>query len=83
MPLYADTETPETSLPALTEGLRAHLQLSVLVLGMGEDMHTASLFPGGDLLEQALSPGAPPLLPLRAAGAAEPSPHRESAGGPP
>jgi 6-phosphogluconolactonase len=72
VPLYAPTETPEESLPALTEGLRAHLPLTVAVLGMGEDMHTASLFPGGDLLGLALSSDAPPLLPMRASGAGEP-----------
>ena len=38
---------------------------------MGADMHTASLFPGGDNLEEALSSNAPTLLPMRAAGALE------------
>jgi 6-phosphogluconolactonase len=44
----------------------------VLLLGMGADMHTASLFPGADKLEQALSPDAPILMALRAAAAGEP-----------
>ena len=37
----------------LAEGLRPHLPISVLLLGMGADMHTASLFPGADRLEEA------------------------------
>ena len=53
-------------------GLSAALPLTVLVLGMGEDMHTASLFPGADRLAEALSPDAPPVLPISAPGAAEP-----------
>ena len=39
---------------------------------MGGDMHTASLFPGADLLEKSLADDAPTLLPMRAAGAGEP-----------
>ena len=35
-------------------------------------MHTASLFPGADQLELALSSDAPSLLAMRAAGAPEP-----------
>ncbi|MEM7615900.1 MAG: 6-phosphogluconolactonase, partial [Pseudomonadota bacterium] len=46
--------------------------LDCCVLGMGEDMHTASLFPGADRLTEALAPDAPPLLPMRAPGAPEP-----------
>ncbi len=34
-------------------------------------MHTASLFPGGDNLDKALSSEAPTLLPMRADGASE------------
>lgn len=72
VPLYADSETPEESLGALAEGLAPHLPISVLLLGMGADMHTASLFPGADRLAEAMAPGAPLLLPMRADGAGEP-----------
>lgn len=59
-------------LEALADGLRPHLPISVLLLGMGTDMHTASLFPGADRLEEALAPTAPILLPMRAEAAGEP-----------
>lgn len=72
VPLYAEAETPEPLLDALAEGLRPHLPISVLLLGMGADMHTASLFPGADRLAEALSPDAPILLPMRAEAAGEP-----------
>lgn len=72
VPLYAPTEHPEEALDALAQGLEAHLPISVLLLGMGADMHTASLFPGADLLAEALSDDAPLLLPMRAEGAGEP-----------
>lgn len=72
IPLYAPAETPEAVLPALEDGLRPHLPISVLLLGMGADMHTASLFPGADRLDEALSPSAPLLLPMRAEAAGEP-----------
>jgi 6-phosphogluconolactonase len=39
---------------------------------MGADMHTASLFPGADLLAQALAADAPPVMALRADAAGEP-----------
>ncbi|WP_300513125.1 6-phosphogluconolactonase [Aliiroseovarius sp.] len=72
VPLYAETGTPEGGLDKLTAGIKAVTPLTVVLLGMGEDMHTASIFPGADLLEDALSPEAPPLLPMRAPGAPEP-----------
>lgn len=72
LPLYADTPDPEASLDALSADIAPHLPITVLLLGMGADMHTASLFPGADLLSQALAPDAPILLPMRAAGAGEP-----------
>lgn len=42
--------------------ISAELPLSVLLLGMGADMHTASLFPGSGDLYKALAPNAPDLM---------------------
>ena len=47
--------------------LAAMLPITVLVLGMGADMHTASLFPGSPDLAAALSDLAPPLMASRSA----------------
>ncbi|MGL6208600.1 MAG: 6-phosphogluconolactonase [Paracoccaceae bacterium] len=72
LPLYADAPEPEAALSDLSAVVGAHLPLSVLLLGMGADMHTASLFPGADCLAEALAPDAPVLMPMRAPGAGEP-----------
>lgn len=72
IPLRTDDATPEDALPGLTAALTPHLPVSVLLLGMGTDMHTASLFPGADRLAEALAGDAPPLMALSAPGAGEP-----------
>ncbi len=72
LPLYAPTDQPEDALENLAAAIAPHLPISVLLLGMGADMHTASLFPGADRLAEALSPDAPILLPMRAEAAGEP-----------
>ncbi len=72
VPLYAPAAAPEQALDELSEGIAPHLPISVLLLGMGADMHTASLFPGADRLEQALAADAPVLMALRAEAAGEP-----------
>lgn len=72
VPLWAEAPTPEAALPALAAGVAAQLPLSVLLLGMGEDLHIASLFPGAEGLEAALAPDAPPLAVLRPGGQPEP-----------
>lgn len=72
VPLYAPSAQPEDQLAHLAVGLAPHLPITVLLLGMGADMHTASLFPGADRLEEALSPAAPVLMALRADAAGEP-----------
>jgi 6-phosphogluconolactonase len=72
IPLYAEASAPELMLDKLSEGLSAHLPITVLLLGMGNDMHTASLFPGADLLAEALAADAPILMAMRAEAAGEP-----------
>lgn len=72
VPLYAPADMPEGQLEALADGLRPHLPVSVLLLGMGADMHTASLFPGADRLADSLAADAPIVLPMRADAAGEP-----------
>jgi 6-phosphogluconolactonase len=71
VPLYADAETPEEKLPELAAGLTPELPISVMLLGMGADMHTASIFPGADQLDLALH-GDDRLVAMRAPGAPEP-----------
>lgn len=56
----------------LSIDLGPHLPLDVCVLGMGDDMHCASLFPGGDGLTLAMAHGAPAVVGMNAPGAQEP-----------
>lgn len=72
VPLYTGEATPEEGLDGIAAALEPELPISVLLLGMGADMHTASLFPGADNLMAALSPDAPPVMAMRAPGAPEP-----------
>jgi 6-phosphogluconolactonase len=65
VPLYAETAEPEESLDRLMAAIEPELPLAVAVLGMGADMHTASLFPDSPDIAAALEPHAPILLPVR------------------
>ncbi len=71
VPLYAEAETPEEKLDDLAKSLEPELPISVMLLGMGADMHTASIFPGADQLDRALH-GDDHLVAMRAPGAPEP-----------
>jgi len=72
IPFYMAADRPEDVLDLISGGVNPALPLDVCVLGMGTDMHIASIFPGADLLDAALADDAPVLLPMRAPNAAEP-----------
>lgn len=72
LPLHSEGMDCNDGVAALAERIAPALPIAVLLLGMGADRHTASLFPGADRLEEALSSRAPILVPMRAPGAPEP-----------
>jgi 6-phosphogluconolactonase len=73
VPLVNGAETPEAGLEAANDAI-AHLRpFTAISLGMGNDGHTASFFPGGDRLAEALAPAAGRYVEtIRAPGAGEP-----------
>jgi 6-phosphogluconolactonase len=70
LPLHAEG-TPEEAVPTLAAAIAPVLPLTICLLGMGTDMHVASIFPGADRLQEALTTDAI-LVPMRAPGAPEP-----------
>lgn len=73
VPLYTGQETPADAVGAVSGALaNIVLPLTVAVCGMGDDMHTASLFPGAVGLTAALAADAEAVAPIRAAAAEEP-----------
>lgn len=74
LPLYTGAATPEEGLAAAQASLVGlPLPFAAVVLGMGDDGHTASFFPGASALSAALDPqGTAPLIAIRAEAAGEP-----------
>jgi len=67
-PYYSAGSDIETAAAQLSAQLEPMLPIDVLLLGMGADMHTASLFPGAQGVAAAMADDAPMLLPITIAG---------------
>ncbi|KIC48741.1 6-phosphogluconolactonase [Tateyamaria sp. ANG-S1] len=68
VPFYIEGQTPEEAAPVLSEQLAEEMPISILLLGMGADMHTASLFPGAVGLAEMLADDAPLVVPVSVEG---------------
>lgn len=64
VPFYREGLSPGEGAEEVAPTLAPYLPLSVALMGMGDDMHTASLFPGDPSLPAALASDAPLLCPV-------------------
>lgn len=62
LPLYVAGNQDATRIESLSANISAVTPLTSVVLGMGEDLHIASLFPSAEGLKSAFSSNAPPLV---------------------
>ena len=70
VPLYQGGDVPDAAKASAAQA-SVPRPLDAAVLGMGNDGHTASFFPGGDTLSEALTAEGP-VIAIRAPGAGEP-----------
>lgn len=70
--LYTGDAGPEEAQDKLIAALKPHFPITATMLGMGNDMHTASLFPDATQLKDAMASDAPLVMPIHAEGAGEP-----------
>jgi 6-phosphogluconolactonase len=70
VPLYQGGAEPDAALASAAQRVVPQ-PLDAAILGMGNDGHTASFFPGGDTLAEALTAEGP-VIAIRAPGAGEP-----------
>lgn len=71
LPLWRDLPPDEGAAQVAAE-LAPLLPVDVALVGMGSDMHTASMFPGAPELALALANDAPVIVPITAPDAPEP-----------
>ena len=64
-PLFEEGHDGDNS-ELFCKALEPLLPANACLLGMGEDLHTASLFPSAEGLQTAMSDSAPPMLPVTA-----------------
>lgn len=72
LPFYQADVAIDHAAAVLATQIAPLLPASVVLLGMGADMHVASLFPHGDKLRLGLDAQAPVVLEMRVPGAAQP-----------
>ncbi|MBD3663314.1 6-phosphogluconolactonase [Sulfitobacter aestuariivivens] len=66
VPFYQDGADAADGSAQVAATLGPNIPISLLMLGMGADMHTASLFPGAEGLAAAMAQDAPLLCPISA-----------------
>jgi 6-phosphogluconolactonase len=68
VPFFRAAMTAAQGANEVAQRLTPHMPLSILVLGMGADMHTASLFPGAGGVDAAFANDASLLCPIEVEG---------------